>query len=262
MASESSIPPSCCLKAFQWDGTPAGTEGYLEGSPNKTYITGTNPHVGVFIIHDLLAWTFPNTRLLADHYAREMDATVYVPDFFGGETLPLEPILAGRFGEVDLAGFIGRNSRAIREPEIFGFARALRAKHERVGAVGFCYGGWAVHRLGAKEHIDPATGRGLVDCVSAGHPSLLTKQDIDEVAVPVQILAPEHDVAFTEELKLHSWTTMQKNGVPFEYVHFPGVEHACLVRGDANHKGEREAFERGAREAVNWARLWLHQKKV
>lgn len=32
------------------------------------------------IIHDLYGWEFPNTRLLADHYADEVNATVYVPD--------------------------------------------------------------------------------------------------------------------------------------------------------------------------------------
>jgi len=251
--------PTCCLKAFQWTGTPTGTEGYLPGSSNATYITGTNPRVAIFLIHDLLSWKFPNTRLLADHYAREIDATVYIPDFFGGETLPFEPIIQGRFHEIDIVGFLGRNSREIREPEIISFARTLRGKYDRVGAIGFCYGGWAVHRLGSKEFFDSSTGKSeLVDCVTAGHPSLLTKSDIDDVRAPVQILAPERDPAYSDEMKLYSWTTMQKNGVPFDYAHFPGVEHSCFVRGDVNQKGEREAFERGAKLAVGWARMWLH----
>ena len=32
------------------------------------------------IIHDIFGWTLPNSRLLADHYAKEVDATVYLPD--------------------------------------------------------------------------------------------------------------------------------------------------------------------------------------
>ncbi|KGY15752.1 hypothetical protein PABG_11410 [Paracoccidioides brasiliensis Pb03] len=36
------------------------------------------------------------------------------------------------------------NSREIREPEIFACAKALRQKsYKKVGAIGFCYGGWA-----------------------------------------------------------------------------------------------------------------------
>lgn len=71
-------------------------------------------------------WTFPNIRLLADHYAEEAGATVYVPDFFGGEALPSEPMLNGDWHKVDLGGFLGRNGRDIREPEIFACAKALR----------------------------------------------------------------------------------------------------------------------------------------
>ncbi|KAF6811374.1 dienelactone hydrolase family protein [Colletotrichum musicola] len=243
--------PSCCLKAFEWDDTPTGRTEVVAN--RDVYIAGDNPDAAVVIIHDLLGWTFPNARLLADHYAREANATVYLPDFFGGEVLNPEPILQGRFHEFDLEGFMKRNSRELREPEIFEFARALRAKHAKVGAAGFCYGGWAVFRLGAEEHRPP-----LVDCVVAGHPSLLTKQDMDAVSVPVQVLAPEHDVVFTPELKSYCFETVMKRGVPFEYLHFPGVEHACLVRGDPGKPGERDAMARGKTAAVVWFNQFLH----
>lgn len=36
--------------------------------------------VAVLIVHDLFGWNLPNARLLADHYAKEADATVYLPD--------------------------------------------------------------------------------------------------------------------------------------------------------------------------------------
>src|SRR5262249_54608411 len=153
------------------------------------------------------------------HYAREANVTVYLPDFFGGETLPFGPIINGHWNEVDVPGFVKKNSREIREPEIFDCARTLRQKHKKVGVVGFCYGGWAVFRLGAKEHQPP-----LVNCITVGHPSLVTKKDIDDIAVPVQVLAPEIDPVYTSELKTYSFETIRKLGVPFDYQHFPGVE--------------------------------------
>lgn len=76
----------CCLTGFTWTGTPVGTIGTL--ADNKAYITGTIKHVAILVIHDIFGWEFPNTRLLADHFAREVGATVFVPDFFGGERLP------------------------------------------------------------------------------------------------------------------------------------------------------------------------------
>ncbi|KIW94542.1 uncharacterized protein Z519_04518 [Cladophialophora bantiana CBS 173.52] len=243
---------SCCLKSFQWEGTPTGRMDKLGKS--DTYITGDTADRAVLFIHDALGWTFPNARLLADHYAQEANATVYVPDFLGGEILPFEPILKGRFHEVDFVGFLNRNSREIREPEIFECARLLRAKYKKVGAIGFCYGGWACFRLGAKEHQPP-----LVDCITAGHPSLLTRKDIDEVAVPVQILAPQDDPTYTAELKAHTFETVPKAGVYFDYLHLPGVEHGCLVRGDPERAGEREAMARAKNAAVGWFRQFLHE---
>ncbi|KAK3990799.1 hypothetical protein QBC44DRAFT_341655 [Cladorrhinum sp. PSN332] len=50
------------------------------------YVTGNNPDVAIIVMHDLYDWTFGNTRVLADQYAAEVGATVYVPDlsrFFG-----------------------------------------------------------------------------------------------------------------------------------------------------------------------------------
>lgn len=47
---------------------------------NDAYVTGTNKDVAVLLIHDVYGWTFGNIRLLADHFAKEVGATVYVPD--------------------------------------------------------------------------------------------------------------------------------------------------------------------------------------
>lgn len=68
----------CCLRGFRWEAQPCGTESTIANI--KTYITGNNSSAAVVLIADLFGWTFPNIRLLADHYADEADATVYVPD--------------------------------------------------------------------------------------------------------------------------------------------------------------------------------------
>ncbi|KAF2665583.1 dienelactone hydrolase family protein [Microthyrium microscopicum] len=210
---------TCCVTGFQWAGTPSGGD-------NSNY---------------------PNVRLLADHYAREVDAIVFVPDFFDGEELPFEPVDKGRWQEVDIGGFMQRHGRDTSEPFIFECACALRKQYKIVEAVGFCYNGWAAFRLGAKEH-----GKPLLDRITVGHPSLLTKKDINEVAVPIQILDPELDPVYTVDLKTYTSQTLQQLNVSFDYQYFPGVEHACLVRGDPGKPGEHEAMIRGKNAAVNW----------
>ena len=69
---------SCCLSGFEWSGTPVGKETKLAN--NDAYVTGTNKDAAILLIHDVYGWTFGNTRLLADHFANEVGATVYVPD--------------------------------------------------------------------------------------------------------------------------------------------------------------------------------------
>lgn len=68
----------CCLKGFAWQGQPKGKESTLAN--NKCYVTGSNPNAAILVLHDLYGWEFTNIRLLADHYAEEANATVYVPD--------------------------------------------------------------------------------------------------------------------------------------------------------------------------------------
>ena len=55
----------------------------------------------------------------------------------------------------DLMAFIGRNNKEKRFPEISEFAKALKTEHgfKKLGAIGFCYGGWAVFQLGAKGEL-------------------------------------------------------------------------------------------------------------
>jgi len=240
----------CCVSGFAWNGTPSGLTATVPGTSIPSYVAGDNPSAALLMIHDLLGWTFPNARLLADHYAKEGNVTVYLPDFYSGEVLPFEPILAERWAEVDLKGFMERNGRDKREPAIFECAKALRRKYENVGAVGFCYGGWAVCRLGSLK-----TGNDDNPLLSYGimaHPSLVTKEDISGVDIPMLVLAPEHDRPYNAELKMHTFETFQKRGIYFNFVYFPGVYHGGLVRGDEEKPGEREAMIRAKNAVTAW----------
>lgn len=191
--------------------------------------------------------------------------TVYLPEFFGGEVLDATAIMEHRWGDLDIEGFTTRNSRAVREPEIFACARELRARgYQKLGAAGYCFGGWAVLRLAAKEHETAHGGEGkLVDCIVCAHPSWVTKEDIEGVGnVPVQVLAPEVDGYFSDELKAFAFQKLVlerkgKEGVHVEWLHFPGQEHGCLTKGSEKVEGERAAMVRGKNAAVGWFTQWL-----
>lgn len=156
------------------------------------------------------------------------------------------------WGPLDLPGFTSRNSKETREPEIFAFARELREKYQHVGGIGFCYGGWAVFRLGAR------TSGGLVDSISTAHPSWLTKEEIEGVGVPVQILAPEIDPVFTPELKYLCNRVIPSVGLDYDFQHFPALEHGFAVRGDRENEAELKGLVRAKNAAVYWFNQYLH----
>ncbi|KAF2626716.1 dienelactone hydrolase family protein [Macroventuria anomochaeta] len=248
MADSTNTFKPCCLTSFQWDGTPEGREEKLAGLP--TYVTGDNPKAAVLYVHDALGWQFGNARLLADHYATEANVTVYIPDFFGGEVLDRDAIFEGRWADLNIADFRARNERSIREPQIFAAAAELRSNgFEKIGAAGFCFGGWGVLRLAQAS---------LVDAIICAHPSWVTNEDFDNINVPVLFLAPEKDANFPDEMKVYAFQTLLgRKSTPFEWVHFPGVAHGCLTKGDEKVQGERAAMVKGKETAVRWWREWL-----
>lgn len=56
----------------------------------------------------------------------------------------------------DVGAFLARHTKDKRGPEVFAAAKALKQElgYKKVGAVGFCYGGWAVFQLAAKGGFD------------------------------------------------------------------------------------------------------------
>lgn len=70
----------CCKTGFKWEGKPVGKESKLANL--NTYVTGSNKEAAVLIVHDVFGYTLNNARLLADHYAKEADVTVFLPDLY------------------------------------------------------------------------------------------------------------------------------------------------------------------------------------
>jgi dienelactone hydrolase len=67
-----------CKTGFKWNGETTGKESTL-GKTNA-YVAGDSKDAAVLILTDIFGWKLPNIRLIADHFAKEAQATVYVPD--------------------------------------------------------------------------------------------------------------------------------------------------------------------------------------
>jgi dienelactone hydrolase len=128
--------------------------------------------------------------------------------------------------------------------------KELKSKYPKVGGTGYCYGGWALFKLGA----DPQ----LIDAVSVSHPSLLDKSEIDALKVPVQINAPETDGQLTPELKEYVNKVIPTLNIPYEYVYYPGLVHGFATRANLNDKRQKDGFERAKNVTVNFLKEFLH----
>lgn len=235
----------CCKIGFKWNGTPTGKETKLGGL--DCYVAGSgSTDSGVLVIADIFGWTLPNARLLADSIAAETRSTVYMPDYFHGEVIDpdmmSDPAKRAKF---DLPAMLARHSKDIRYPEISANATELKAKHKTLTALGYCYGAWAVLKLGNKS-------KPLIDAGMIAHPSLVEKAEIDALGVPLLINAPEHDPAFTQELKDYANTKIPTLGVDYVYEFYPKVMHGFAVKGDPNDPVQKEAFERCKSRTSQW----------
>lgn len=67
-----------CKTGFKWNGTASGKETTLGNA--HTYVAGDSKDAAILILTDVFGWTLPNIRLIADHFAKESQAIVYVPD--------------------------------------------------------------------------------------------------------------------------------------------------------------------------------------
>ena len=163
----------------------------------------------------------------------------------------------------DAQAFGVRNSKEVRWPEVLACAQELRSRYKRVAAIGYCFGGWASFRLGGSALNPSSDGSGnLIDCITVAHPTWLTKEEIDDINVPVQIVAPQLDMAFSAELKEHALRVIPTRGVQFDYQYFPGVVHGFSTRGDPKVDKERRSMLRCKNAQVSWMKEWVYEAKL
>jgi dienelactone hydrolase len=84
------------------------------------------------------------------------------------------------------------------------------------------------------------------------------KSEIDTLAVPTQILAPEIDPALTPELKEYCNRVIPTLGIPYQYDYYPGLRHGFAAKGDPEDEVQRNGLERAKNAAVSWFNQWLH----
>jgi hypothetical protein len=79
---------ACCIAGELHAGTPVGREEHLHGL--NCYVSDPlegSSKATIVILTDVFGWKLPNTRILADQYAKRLRMRTIVPDFFNGKSV-------------------------------------------------------------------------------------------------------------------------------------------------------------------------------
>ncbi|KAL9126459.1 MAG: hypothetical protein Q9217_004497 [Psora testacea] len=272
---------SCCLSGKIHQGKPAGRVDQIAGLP--TYIS--EPKDGsktksVVIISDAFGWELPNTRLLADEYARA-GLYVYLPDFLQGDSLPIsfldniEPNLKTKESlsvadkaknaaivTTTLGTWLPKHREGVSKPFIDGFVNTVRMTPgtNKVGAVGFCWGGrYAILEARGQKKDGSGSDVGGVDAAVAFHPSLVTVPgDFDPVSVPLSLGVGTKDSALDQKTVGQIQDVMaKKTNLPHELRIYEDQVHGFALRSDWSSEKDKKAMDESAQQGIEWMQKYL-----
>jgi len=246
----------------------------------------TNPRAIIVMYSDIFGLLLPNNKLIADAYAKTGEYLVYLPDFFQGDPVPLKladvmiPVDAAK--QSTFAKYTGllasmpsfvmwrtRHKHAQTKQVCVDFLQKLRRstpKHQKIGMVGFCWGGRYAVRAGLSTNMIEIEGKKvpLVDAVVAIHPSnMVLPVDVEALAVPTSFAWGKEDIVVSFEQKAtvektHAKVVAAGGKVPeMEHRTYTPGRHGFGVRGNPDDPAERKCLEGTEKQVLDWFQRWL-----
>ncbi|XP_037655197.1 carboxymethylenebutenolidase homolog [Choloepus didactylus] len=245
MANEASPCPCDIGHRLEYGGM--GCEVQVEHV--KAYVCKSPIDSGkaVIVIHDIYGWQLPNTRYMADMIAANGYTTV-IPDFFIGQQ-PWQP-------SYDWSSFPEwvktRNARKIdKEVDVVLKYLKQQCRAQKIGIVGFCWGGIGVHHV-MTRYLELRAGvsvYGIVkdseDVYSLKNPTLFIFAENDAV-IPLEQVA-----LLTQKLKEHC-------KVDYQVKTFSGQTHGFVHRKREDcSPADKPYVEEARRNLIEWLNKYV-----
>lgn len=243
----------------------------------------TNPRGIIVIYSDIFGLNLPNNKIIADGYTQSGEYLVYLPDFFKGDPLdikgadvllPVDATKQSTFAKYTgiLAGIPSflmwqrRHKPADCDRECVEFLQQLRhatPATQKIGMVGFCWGGKYAVRAGLEANILDIKGikKPLIDAVVALHPShLVIPDDVEKLVVPASFGWGVEDIAvsFKQKAQVEACHAKVGEGVPeMEHKAYTPGRHGFAVRGNPDDPAERKCLVDSEKQVLAWMDRWL-----
>ena len=165
-----------------------------------------------------------------------------------------------------LGPWLIKHREAVARPIIEGFINHIRGVPgtEKVGAIGFCWGGrYAI--LAAQKPFSGLVGRG-VDAAFACHPSLVAiPGDFNPVVAPLSLAVGDKDSLLSndqvEEIK--KVLGKKEKGEQGEKIPASEVQvykdqiHGFALRGDWSKEEDKKAMDEAEKQGIAWFERYL-----
>lgn len=262
-----SICPKC-KEGYILPGEPTGSintdfqGAYFAPSPNKD----VESKRAIVFLTDGFGLPLKNCKIMADNLATKLECDVWVPDYFNGKPLiPLDTMMIERAGEKwsiwqwikfvvgtgipNFPAFIS-NRPSVADKRLDSFFALLKEKksYEKLGAVGYCFGGTTATRLGGTDHV-----QSVVIC----HPGPPSISDIKKIKVPAAWACAEEDQFWGRSARLQAEAAFAArkdtdNFVEYEFKDYKGTAHGFAARPNLDLPEIKEAFELAFEQTVQW----------
>ncbi|KZO96042.1 dienelactone hydrolase endo-1,3,1,4-beta-D-glucanase [Calocera viscosa TUFC12733] len=275
-----------CVSGVILPGTPKGSmieigpfEAYLASPPTESRAHVADKHA-VVLFTDVFGLALGNPKIIADAFASELGLDVYVPDMFNGKPplsnndimpydhqdpgspVPWWKFLGFLYHMVQVAPGMwwGPNSQTTVYARMRVFVETLKTekKLDKVGAVGYCYGGSVIASL-IPYH--------LLSSAVIAHPGDFDHKLVDQVDFPTSWVTCEEDFVFgpkiAEDVQARFAARSMRAkaaGEPepeYEFKRYMGTRHGFGCRPALEVPQVKEAFERASDQTTAWFRKTL-----
>jgi dienelactone hydrolase len=261
-----------CYKGFVLPGEPKGSmvgQAYFTPAPSDA----TQQTKAIVLLTDIFGLPLPNPRIVADHLAEQVGVDVWVPDLFNGkppfDANKLEPLMPDRPGAksslLDIVLLILKalptlprlfaNRASVVDPRIHEFIKKIKDEkgYERIGAVGYCFGGGMAGRLGSTDYVNT---------VVLAHPSNVKPADVRALKVPSCWVLAEEDMAFKDKdvkgaQAILAEQESKSDHVDYEFRTWKGTAHGFAVRPNLKLPEVKAGYEGALDQTVAWFKKTL-----